>query len=89
MKAYNIFIGCIWIFALIMLFFGCGSMNVSDSKHEVGGEATIRVVIGIDVTACEGLNSEDKLECIQAMVDLAKTIEHQTQSGSDALPTIQ
>lgn len=89
MKTYNTVLICVWIFTLIMLFFGCGSMNISDSKHEVGGEATIRVVIGIDVTACEGLNSEDKLECIQAMVDLAKTIEHQTQSDSGVLPTIQ
>lgn len=73
-----------------LLLAGCMDVKVSDSRHEVGGEATIRVVVGIDVTACEGLPPEDKLECVQSLIDLAKTIQEQTadQSDLDAFPMI-
>jgi hypothetical protein len=73
---------------IVLLLTGCGRIGVSDSKHEVGGEATVRVVVGIDVTACEGLPPEGKLECITTILDLIKTIQ-ENQSASDALPTIR
>lgn len=75
------------ILLLCFALVGCMDVKVSDSRHEVSGTATVRVVVGIDVTACEGLPPEDKLECIQSLIDLAKTLQ-ESQSDLDALPMI-
>lgn len=72
---------------LAMLFLvGCDASISGESTHTVQGEATVRVVVGVDVTACEGLNPEEKAQCIKDLMDLAKIIAAQ-QSASDALPT--
>jgi hypothetical protein len=70
-------IGYLLFFCFVILMMSCGRVGVSDSKHEVGGEATVRVVIGIDVTACEGLEPEAKAECIQSLIELAKLLSEQ------------
>jgi hypothetical protein len=57
---------------VILLSVGCGRVGVSDSKHEVGGEATVRIVVGVDVKVCDDLSSAERLECIKAIVELAK-----------------
>ena len=75
---------------LCLMATGCMDVKVSDSRHEVTGTAAVRVVVGVDVTACEGLPPEDKLECIQAMIDLAELLQTASpQLGSDALPLTQ
>lgn len=71
------------LFALILwLVFGCGAKLQNETVYRVEGDATIHVVVGVDVTACEGLEGEDKAECIQAMIELAKVIQ-QTQGAQE------
>lgn len=69
-----------------LLLAGCMDVKVSDSRHEVGGEATIRIVVGVDVTACEGLEPEDKAQCVKDMIELAKMLQ-EAQLNSDDSPT--
>lgn len=69
----------IMLFTLVVLFAcctGCGPKITiqGGSTHTVQGEATVKVVVGVDVSICEGLDQEAKLECIKALVDLAKTV---------------
>lgn len=73
------------LFAILFLV-GCDASISGESTHTVQGEATVRVVVGVDVTACQDLNPEEKAECIAAMVELAKVIAAQ-QSTSGDLPT--
>lgn len=65
---------------LALTVVGCGKIEVSDSHHEVSGTATVRVVIGIDVAACEGLEPAAKAECIQSLIELAKVLEANKQT---------
>jgi hypothetical protein len=64
------------MFAALLLT-GCMDVKVSDSHHTVGGEATVRIVVGVDVTACEGLEPAAKAECVQSLIELAKLITEQ------------
>jgi hypothetical protein len=57
---------------LSFVLVGCGRVGVSNSKHTIGGEATVRVIVEIDVTACDGLEPAAKAECVEALVSIAK-----------------
>ena len=73
---------------MILLTVGCGRVGVSNSKHEVGGEATVRVVVGVDTRVCNELPKAERLECIKAIVDLAKaaaTAKDGEDGGFDGL----
>lgn len=73
---------------MILLSVGCGRVGVSNSKHEVGGEATVRIVVGVDTKACDELPQAERLECIQAIVELAKaaaTAEDGEDGGFDGI----
>jgi len=59
------------LFAAALLFTGCAKI-ITDSHHEVSGDATIHVVVGVDVTACQDLEPAAKAECIAALIELAK-----------------
>ncbi len=39
-----------------LLLTGCDASISGESTHTVQGEATVKIVVGVDVTACEGLN---------------------------------
>lgn len=75
MKTYNKVLALIWLVTLIMFFWGCDASVKGDTTHTVQGEATVRIVVGVDVTACEGLEPAAKAECIQAMIELAKVMQ--------------
>ena len=62
-----------------LLMVGCGRVDVSDSHHTVSGDATIHVVVGVDVTACQGLEPAAKAECIQSLIELAKVMTETQQ----------
>ena len=69
------------------LLMGCGKVTISDSHHEVSGEATVHVVVGVDFTACEKLPAEQQPDCIRALIDLAKAV--QPQNSETAVEGIQ
>jgi hypothetical protein len=70
-------IGYLLFLCFTVVTIGCGRMDVSDSNHTIGGEATVKIVIGVDVTACEALPPEDKLECVASLIELAKLLTEQ------------
>lgn len=55
--------------ALAMCLSGCGSVKVSgNTKHEVGGEATIK--LAVDFKVCDALPEADRAACVQTLLDL-------------------
>lgn len=59
----------------ILAMFGCGAKLQQETVYRVEGDATIHVVVGVDVTACQELEAEAKAECIQTLIELAKMLE--------------
>jgi hypothetical protein len=58
--------------ALSLLLVGCG-YGPKSSTHTVQGEATVRVVVEVDVSVCNELPQEDRAECIKNIIELAKS----------------
>lgn len=70
---------------LALLAVGCG-YGPRSSTHTVEGEATVKVVVGVDVSVCESMPEADKVECIKSLIELAKAVnekkdEEQTDFG--------
>lgn len=40
--------------------------------HRVEGEATTKIVVGVDTSPCDELDQEAKQECIIAIIEIAK-----------------
>ena len=58
------------ISSFVLAVAGCGPKS---STHTVQGEATIKVVVGVDVTVCDQFpEGQQRLECVQSLLDLAK-----------------
>ena len=65
----------------IMLMMSCGTITVrSKGNVTVHTESNIHsdstIVLTVDIGACEDVPSEQKLECIRALIDLYKEIEN-------------
>lgn len=79
----------IMLFTLVVLFAcctGCGPKITiqGGSTHTVQGEATVKVVVGVDVSVCEGLEPAAKAECIQSLIELATVVsesKNQEETG--------
>lgn len=56
-----------------LLNVGCGSITVKGgTKNTVEGETTQRIVL--EIPACSELPQEERLDCIRAFIELAKSI---------------
>lgn len=72
------------LFFMAVCCTGCGVKVKGDTTHTLQGEATVKVVIGVDVSICQDLEPEAKAECIQSLLDLAKAAaesKDQEQTG--------
>ena len=54
---------------VVLVLTGCGA---ADTEHEVRGDSTVKVVLGVDYSVCEQLEPELKSECIQTLLELLK-----------------
>ena len=72
-----LFYASIVILGLVLLaMHGCARVDFSGgSTHSIEGEATVRVVVGVDTTPCDKLPAEDQVECIKALVELAEVLQ--------------
>lgn len=64
--------------SLIMLTvttIGCGRIEISDSTHRVEGDATVHVIIGIDVSACDSFPIEQRPKCVSDLIELFKVMQ--------------
>lgn len=64
-----------------MLLMSCGTVTVRSKgnvtvRTESAIHTTSTIVLTVDVGACEYIPSEQKLECIRALIDLYKEIEN-------------
>lgn len=85
MKAIDV---AIMLFALVVLFACCAcgpKITVQGgTTHTVQGESTVRVVVGVDTTVCDGMEPAARTECIQSLLDIAKMVSEskdQEQTG--------
>lgn len=84
--AINVFSTFIMIAAFCALFLSLVACGPKSSTHTVQGEATIKVVVGVDLTVCDQFPVDQRLECVQALLDLAKTLnEKDEDNGFDGL----
>ena len=67
------------------LLSGCGFYVGGKTEHEVKGDATVHVVVGVDASACNGVPEERRAECIEALVELAKNA---SEKDKDKFPGI-
>ena len=65
------------ILLISLLMTSCGIYARGKTEHEVKGDATVHIVVGVDVAACSTLPEADRLACIEALIELAKTISEQ------------
>jgi hypothetical protein len=65
-----------------LLLSGCAKIIVEGgSVHRVEGEATTRIIVGVDTSPCDELDQEAKQECIIAIIEIAK--QATKESGSE------
>lgn len=62
---------------LLILLTSCGVRASGTTTHRVEGEATVRVVV--DVSLCDSLKNEDKLECIKTLLEIMKAASESGQ----------
>jgi hypothetical protein len=68
-----------------LLLNSCAKVDVSDSKHEIGGEATVH--IEIDFSACSDLPDAEQVECIRTILaTLKKGSDNASASESQSIP---
>jgi hypothetical protein len=66
----------------ILLVASCGKISVEgETVHRVEGEATTKIVVGVDTSPCDELKPEDKQECIKAIIEIARAATK--ESGSE------
>lgn len=71
--AIDVFASIIMVVVFCTLFLIIMACGPKSSTHTVQGEATVRVVIGVDLAVCEQFpEGSERLECIRALIDLAK-----------------
>lgn len=75
------------ILILLMLLPACGFKNSGEAKFVAEGEATINHKVSVDLSLCEGLDQAAKLECIKALVELAKAA-NEANEETDATPPL-
>jgi hypothetical protein len=80
--AVNVFSTFIMITVLCALFLSLVACGPKSSTHTVQGEATIKVVVGVDITVCDQFPVDQRLECVQALLDLAKTLNEKDDEES-------
>lgn len=83
-KAYTdvvLFYIAIMVLGLVLIMaHGCANVEVKGkTTHTVQGEATVRMVVEVDTTICDELPAEDRLECIEALIDLAKMLSEKDE----------
>lgn len=85
--AVDIFSAFVMVGVLCVMFLALVACGPKSSTHTVQGEATIKVVVGVDLTVCDQFPVEQRLECVQALLDLAKTLNEkdEDESGFDGL----
>jgi hypothetical protein len=83
--AINMFSTFIMIAVFCVMFLALVACGPRSSTHTVQGEATVQVVVGVDLTVCDQFPVEERLECIQALLDLAKTLNEKEETGFDGL----
>jgi len=69
----------IWLLGLTTLLMSCGTVTVrSKGNVTVRTESTVQststVVLTVDIGACEDVPTEQRIECIRALVDLYKEL---------------
>jgi hypothetical protein len=65
---------------VLIMAHGCANVEVKGkTTHTVQGEATVRMVVEVDTTICDELPAEDRLECIQTLIDLAKVLSEKDE----------
>ena len=71
-----------WILLISMILSGCFSGKVGGTVHHEGNvDGTVEVVVRIDVSACMDFErSEDKLECIRALVETFRELNKTAQT---------
>jgi hypothetical protein len=71
--AIDVFSTFIMITVICALFLSLVACGPKSSTHTVQGEATVKIVVGVDLTVCDQFpESSERLECIKALLDLAK-----------------
>ena len=74
------------LFALVLLFSFCTGCGPKSTTHTVQGEATVKVVISVDTSICDGMEPAAKTECIQSLLDLATAANgNKEESGLDGI----
>lgn len=84
----------IWLLGLVTLQMSCGTVTIRSKGHVyVHSESTVQttstIVLTVDVSACEGVPADQKLECIRTLIELYKEIENVEgflQCGRDPHP---
>lgn len=72
----------VWLFQFLN---SCDKVDVSDSKHEIGGETTVR--IEIDFSACGDLPDAERIECVRTILaTLKKGQDNASASESQSIP---
>lgn len=88
MRIKDVAVMILFLVVMLLCCTACGPKITiqGGSTHTVQGEATVKVVIGVDTTVCEGLEPAAKLECIQALLDLAKAVGEARNEDESTFP---
>lgn len=60
---------------LTILLSSCGAIKAEQTTtYRVEGDATVHILVGVDVTPCMTLPADQQEACIAALVDLAEKL---------------
>lgn len=64
------------IVTMVFILLGaCSCARVdNNTKYTLEGDATVHVVVGVDLTACTGLEEPMKSECIDKLIEIAQAV---------------
>jgi hypothetical protein len=74
----------LFITGVILLTAGCGMKASGGTVHRVEGEATVKIVVGVDVSVCQGLPDEQRFACVNSLVELATKMAE--MQGNKVIP---